>query len=1093
MYKSIFLIFFLCISVFAKAQKNKNEKSETHVVDSALFKGLAFRSVGPALTSGRIADIAVNPVDINIWYVAVASGGVWKTVNAGTTWTPLFDDQDSYSIGCVTIDPNNPHIIWVGTGENNNQRSVAYGDGIYRSNDGGKSWKHMGLKESEHIGNILVHPENSDIVYVAAYGPIWSAGGDRGVFRSRNSGKTWEKILFISENTGINEVHMDPRDSDVLYATAHQRRRHVYTYISGGPESAIYKSTDAGDHWEKIMNGMPKVDLGRIGMDISPENPDHLYAIVEAAENKGGFFRSLDRGQSWEKMSDYTTSGNYYQEIFCDPMDVETVYAMDTWFHYTTDGGKTFKMVGEKDKHVDNHALWINPENTSHMIAGCDGGLYITYDHALTWEFISNLPVTQFYKVSLDNDFPFYNVYGGTQDNFSLGGPSRTTNVAGIVNSDWYVTNGGDGFESVVDPVNPDIVYAQSQYGGLVRYDKKSGEILDIKPMEHEGEEAYRWNWDAPLLISPHNPTRLYFAANKVFKSNDRGNSWEIISNDLTRQIDRNQIAVMGKVWSMDAVAKNQSTSFYGNIVSLDESPLKEGLLYAGTDDGLIQVTENGGDSWRKISSIDGIPDMTYLNYLLASQHHENTVYAVFNNHKNGDFKPYIVKSTDRGATWRSVVGDLPGRGSVYSLAEDHIKPGLLFAGTEFGLFFTMDDGNHWIQLKSGLPVIAIRDMAIQKREDDLVLASFGRGFYILDDYSPLRMVNPEFTEQEAQIFPVRESWMFIPSRPLGLRGKSFQGASYYTAENPSVGATITYNLKEDIQTQKEIRKEREKELNDKGKSIPYPSFREMRAEDDEEEPKLIFTIRDDKNYIIRTIETNPKKGIHRISWDFHYPPKSPVTLTTTSFEDPFSEPDKGPLALPGTYSVSLSKLQNGVLTELVTPVTFSTKMLNNTTLPASDKEALLSFEKDVSEMLRVVSGTSKTLEELKEKLQYIKIAVSHSSGLPEKIPLKISDIEQRLKNLDRKLNGDYSITRREFPIVPSITSRVNAIVAGLYSSTSAPTETQRSSLEIITDNFKPVYAGIKKIAEEDMAALENELENAEVPWTPGRLPAWGK
>jgi photosystem II stability/assembly factor-like uncharacterized protein len=1093
MNKTIFLIYFLSFPFMLFAQKNKSEKSEMKVFDPDLFKGMSFRSIGPALTSGRIADIAVSPVDINTWYVGVAAGGVWKTVNAGITWTPLFDDQGSYSIGCVTIDPNNPHIIWVGTGENNNQRSVAYGDGIYRSKDGGKSWVHMGLKQSEHIGNILVHPENSDIVYVAAYGPLWSAGGDRGVFRTRDGGMTWERILFISDNTGINEVHMDPRNPDVLYAAAHQRRRHVYTYIGGGPESAIYKSTDGGDHWEKVMNGMPKVDIGRIGLDISPVNPDHLYAIVETVGEEGGFFHSIDRGQSWEKMSNYTTSGNYYQEIFCDPGDLETIYAMDTWFHYTTDGGKTFKMVGEDNKHVDNHALWINPVNTSHMIVGCDGGLYITYDHAVSWEFIANLPVTQFYKVSVDHDSPFYQVYGGTQDNFSMGGPSRTTNVAGIVNADWYVTNGGDGFESVVDPENPDIVYAQSQYGWLVRYDKKSGELLDIKPMEREGEEAYRWNWDAPLLISPHKSTRLYFAANKVFRSDDRGNSWIVISDDLTRQIDRNQIPVMGKVWSMDAVEKNKSTSIYGNIVSLDESPLKEGLLYAGTDDGLIQVTENGGDSWKKIFSIQGIPDMTYVNYLLASQHNEETVYAVFNNHKNGDFKPYIVKSMDRGVTWRAITSDLPERGSVYALAEDPINPDLLFAGTEFGLFLTVDGGTHWIQLKAGLPVIAIRDIAIQKRENDLVLASFGRGFYILDDYSPLRMINPEFIDQEAYIFPIKESWMFIQSRPLGLRGKSFQGASYYTAENPPVGATFTYYLKEDIKTQKERRQENEKELIEKGENVPYPSFGEMRSEDDENEPKLIFTIRDDKDYIIRSIETDPEKGIHRITWDFHYPPKTPTSVSTPAFEDPFSEPDNGPLALPGTYSVSMEKLQNGVLTKLVPPVIFSTEFLNNTSLPASDQKALFSFEEDVSEVLRVVSGTSRTLEELKEKLRYIKVAVSHTSGLPEEILLKVTEMDQRLKDLDRKLNGDYSLNRREFPVPPSISSRINAIVNGLYLSTSNPTETQRSSLEIVKKDFGAVYAGIKKIVEEDMLNLENELENAGAPWTPGRLPGWEK
>ena len=1083
------LCFYITFSV--SGQKIKKDSPTKKNIESSIFKGLKFRSIGPALTSGRISDIAVKPDDFNTWYVAVASGGVWKTENSGTTWKPIFDDQGSYSIGCVTIDPNNPHIIWVGTGENNNQRSVAYGDGIYKSMDGGKSWENMGLKQSEHIGNIIVHPENSNVVYVAAYGPLWSAGGDRGVFISKDGGGTWERILYISEDTGINEIHMDPRNPDILYAAAHQRRRHVFTYISGGSESAVYKSTNGGESWGKIMNGMPSADIGRIGLDISPVNPDFVYAIVEAEED-AGFYLSTDRGQSWEKRSDYTTSGNYYQEIFCDPVNLHTVYAMDTWFHYTTDGGKTFEMVGEKYKHVDNHALWINPRNTSHLIVGCDGGIYITYNRGQDWEYIDNLPVTQFYKVSVDNDFPFYNIYGGTQDNFSIGGPSRTTNVAGIVNSDWYVTNGGDGFESVVDPENPDIIYAQSQYGWLVRYDRKSGETLDIKPLEQEGEEAYRWNWDAPLIISPHKSSRLFFAANKIFRSEDRGNSWEVISEDLTRQIDRNQLPVMGKVWRMDAVAKNKSTSIFGNIVSLDESPLQEGLIYAGTDDGLINVTENGGENWSRISKFSGIPDMTYVNYILCSQFETKTVFAVFNNHKNGDFKPYVFKSIDAGKSWINISGNLPERGSVYCIAEDHENPNLLFAGTEFGLYFTIDGGIRWIQLKSGLPVIAIRDIAIQKRENDLILASFGRGFYILDDYSSLRSVSDKFLDLEAYIFPPKESWMFLESRPLGLRDKSFQGSSYYTADNPPAGATFTYYLKDDIKTRKENRLDKEKEQFQKGEIIQYPSFTEIRKEDDEIDPIIIFTIWDSQGNIIRKIEKEPEKGIHRVTWDYHYPPTTPTSLSSPSFDNPFSESDKGPLTLPGEYKVSMAKFQDGVITELIPQQSFTTKILNNTTLPAEDQQALFEFKDEVSEFLRVVTGTAKSLSEVNEKLRHISVAINNTSGVSSEIIQKIIDLDAHLKDLNRKLNGDYSLQSREFPIPPSITSRINTIVNGLWSSTSAPTQTQKSSLNIAKKEFDGVYIAIKRIVEE-LVDLESELEKAGAPWTPGRLPEWKK
>ncbi len=420
---------------------------------------------------------------------------VWKTSNSGNTYQPIFDGQGSYSIACVTIDPNNPHTIWVGTGENNNQRSVAYGDGVYKSEDGGASWQNVGLKSSEHIGNIIVHPTHSDVVYVAAYGPLWSEGGERGLYKTEDGGKTWKNILSIDEHTGISEIVMDPRNPDVIYAAAHQRRRHVFTYVGGGPSSGIHKSTDGGKTWTKLSSGLPSATMGRIGLAISPVNPDYVYAIIEAEKDQQGFYRSTNRGASWTKMSKHKTSGNYYQELYCDPVDVDKVFSMDTWLHHTEDGGKTFVETGEKNKHVDNHCMWIDPQDTKHWIVGCDGGIYETWDHAANWQYKPNLPVTQYYKVAVDNASPFYNVYGGTQDNNSMGGPSATMTNHGIRNSDWYITNGGDGFESAIDPVDPNIVYAQSQYGWLVRYDKVTGEKVSIQPQPKAGEPGLRWNW----------------------------------------------------------------------------------------------------------------------------------------------------------------------------------------------------------------------------------------------------------------------------------------------------------------------------------------------------------------------------------------------------------------------------------------------------------------------------------------------------------------------------------------------------------------------------------------------------------------------
>lgn len=1073
------------------AQKNRKSSDEEDKVEekdkinASLLSSLKFRSIGPALTSGRVSDIAVNPQNTSEYYVATASGGVWKTTNHGTTFKPIFDSQGSYSIGCVTIDPNNPHVVWVGTGENNGQRSIAYGDGVYKSVDGGKSWKNMGLKSSEHIGNVLVDPRNSDVVYVAAHGPLWSVGGERGLYKTTDGGETWECILEISDKTGINEVHLDPRNPDVLYATAWQRARKVWTFIGGGPESAIYKSVDGGKTWNKSQKGLPSGDLGRIGMDVSPANPDVLYCIAEAADGKGGFYKSINRGASWEKMNSYTTSGNYYQEIICDPLDVDKVYIMNTYAQITKDGGKTIKALGERNKHVDNHCIWINPKDTRHMIMGCDGGLYESYDDAQTWNYKANLPITQFYKVTVDNAEPFYNVYGGTQDNYSLGGPSRTISASGITNSDWFVTNGGDGFESAVDPENPNIVYAQAQYGWLVRYDKKSGESINIQPMERKGEAAYRFNWDAPLFVSPHKSSRIYFAANKVFRSEDRGNTWKVISEDLSRQVDRNKLEVQGKVWSMDAVAKNRSTSIYGNIVALDESPLKEDLLYAGTDDGLIHITENGGETWRKIESVAGVPEMTYVNMLLASRHEEGTVYAAFNNHKQGDFKPYLYKSTNKGKTWTSISANLPERGSVYSIAEDHIDPSLLFVGTEFGLFVSMDGGKNWMQMKAGLPTIAIRDIAIQERENDLVLASFGRGFYVLDDYSPLRNIDEKLVEKEAAILPIKDALWFVESRPLGGRGAAYQGSSYFTVPNPEVGATFTYYLKESLTTAKQDRKKKEKELIKEGKPVYYPSAEEIRKEDSELSPYLLFTIKDSKGKVINRLRASASKGLKRMVWDYSYPSPS-----AKSGKGEWTSNGSGQRAGPGTYTVSMGKVVDDAYTELVPAVEFKVKALDNSSLPAKNTDAVVTFQLKVDELARAVNGAEEMTKELGSKIKAIKAAVAATAKADLEMLKSARALEKRLEEVSIKLEGDRSLARRQFETPPSISDRVGRVLYGLYRSTSEPTQTFRDAYEIAEEEFRPVYKEIEDIAKA-VSEMEDKLDKLGAPYTPGRLPGW--
>lgn len=1082
---TLLILVFCSVENFAKDKNDK--KDNKYWLKSSQLSGLKFRNIGPALTSGRVSDIAVNPNNFNEYYVAVASGGVWKTTNHGVTYTPIFDGQGSYSVGCVTIDPNQSSTIWVGTGENNNQRSVGYGDGVYKSIDGGKSWKNMGLKASEHISKVIVDPRNSNVVYVAAYGPLWSEGGDRGVYKTIDGGDSWEQIHAVSEHTGAADLIMDPSNPDVLYAAFHQRRRHVFTYIGGGAESAVFKSSDGGETWKEINKGLPAGKMGRVGLAVSPVDANVVYAIVEAEGDAQGFYRSNNKGESWEKRSKYSTSGNYYQEIICDPHDVDKVFSMNTWLHHTEDGGKTFKATGENQKHVDNHCIWINPTNTDHWIVGCDGGIYETYDHAKTWEYKANLPITQFYKVSIDYDTPFYNVFGGTQDNNSQGGPSRSINNAGILNSDWYITVGGDGYETQVDPTNPNIIYAQWQYGGLIRYDRQSGERIGIKPQPGKGEAAFRWNWDAPLLISPHDPKTLFFCANKVFKTEDRGNSWEAISPDLTRQIDRNKLKVMGEVQSPDVVMKNKSTTIYGNIVAFDQSPINANLLYAGTDDGLVQVSEDGGQSWNKKESFPGVPKMTYVNMLWASQHDENVVYAAFNNHKNGDFKPYLMKSVDKGNSWTPMQNDLPEKGTVYSIAEDHVDANLLFAGTEFGCFVSVNGGQNWVKLGAGLPTICVRDMAIQKRENDLVLGTFGRGFYILDDYSALRKLTQESMEKDAKIFPIKNALTYVESNPLGLRGTGSQGASMYAAPNPEFGATFTYYVKEKPKSPKEQRQEKEKEAMKNGQDINYPSYEDFVAEDNYEKAYLLFIVKDESGNEIRKMKAPAGEGIKRATWNLRYPASTPIQ-TNKPKVGRYSNPNEGPLAIPGNYTVELWQADNGVMTQLAEPTNFKVLALENSSLDRQT-EANIAFKREVQELRRRLRGSSNEQSELDNRLKHIKAAIQNYPGADITWMEDVKSIEKASHDVRIQLWGDYHKSRRDVETVPGTASRIENIVGNTWYSTSDPTTTQKEQYKLAVEEYTAIRSQLDKMGS-SVEALEAKLDSKQIPYTPQR-PNW--
>lgn len=1081
---SIALVFFL-LQPFSDLKAQSIDKDA--MADAV--SGLKFRSVGPAVMGGRIADIAIHPEEESTWYVAVGSGGLWKTVNSGVSWTPIFDAQNSYSIGTVAIDPNNPSVIWVGTGENVSGRHVGWGDGVYKSKDGGQSWKSMGLERSEHIGKILIDPRNSDVVFVAAEGPLWSSGGDRGLYKTINGGENWTLALEIDENTGVTDIEFDPSNPDIIYAAAYQRRRQVWSLLSGGPQSGIYKSTDNGEQWSKMVKGLPKGDKGKIGLAVTPADPARVYATIEANNGEKGFYKSMDKAESWEKQNAYISGGtgpHYYQEIEASPTNPDLVYQMDVFLHVTRDGGKTFDYLETaRDKHSDNHALWIDPENGKHLLVGTDGGLYESFDEGLTWRHFSNLPISQFYKLGLDNAIPFYNIVGGAQDLGTLLGPSRTMNTEGVRNSDWYVPLGADGYDCAFDPEDPNIVYMEIQEGILYRHDRRTEEGLNIQPQPEVNDPPERWNWDSPLLISPHNPKTLYFGSQRLWKSEDRGNSWKTVSGDLTTNTNRYELEIIDRVWSVDDLYDNGAMSKYATLTAVAESPEIRGIIYTGSDDGLIYITEDDGQNWRKSGALPRLPERSFINDIEASHHIENMVFATADNHKKGDFSPYIFLSRDRGTSWKSIAGDLPQGTIVWVIKQDHVDPNLLFIGTEYGIYFSPNMGENWIKLNAGVPTISFRDLELHPRDNDLVGATFGRGFYILDDYSPLRNLSEVVNSATNTIFPVRDAWWYVPNEPFQAKGMPSQGTASFATANPPFGASFTYYINDIPKTTKKERQEAESTLKAEKESIPFPGYEQLEKENKETEPQILFLVRDQSGNEVKWIEGSTKKGIHRAHWDLRYPSPDPINLVKPTFIPPWVGDPKGPLAIPGIYTVELYLLHNGELT-----LQGNAREFRVISVPGQeenlDHKSILEFSLKTSELSRQISSAGRTLGEAGDRLRHIKAALLQTPKSSEQFFKEQEQLHQQLIDLRTQLNGDQSRQSLNEARAPGISSRIGYVIYGLWDTRQEATVTQKRNVEIAETeflSFRTDLQGFLKSLEE----YEEKLEKAGAPWTRGR------
>jgi photosystem II stability/assembly factor-like uncharacterized protein len=826
------------------------------------------REIGPAVTGGRIADLTADPDDPSVIYIASASGGVWKSGNRGQQWRPLTDDLPVSAFGAVALAPSDTEVVWIGSGEQNNRQSTTWGNGVYRSENGGDTWRWLGLEETRHIGKIEVHPDDPDVAFVAALGNLWAPNEERGVFRTTDGGESWHKVLYVDEHTGAVDLVMDPSNPDVLYAATYQRRRTAWGFNGGGPGSGIHKSTDGGDTWVELTNGIPEGDRGRIGLAISASDPNILNALIEHADaDAQGTYRSEDGGASWTRVNRLNIRPMYYSEIFIDPTDPDRVYTMATSSHRSEDGGRTFTEIAVRPTydvgvHADQHALWIDPNDPSHLYMGGDAGLHESYDYGATWRKLNNFVISQFYAIGVDMRTP-YRVYGGLQDNHSFMAPNETRRWVGIVNDDWQQIGFGDGMYWQPVPFDTTLAYGTSNGGSYFRLNPLTGDMQDISPEAPEGEPDYRFDWTSPILASRHDPNTAYAAGNRLFISRDRGSSWQPTA-DLSRRIDRDTLEIMGVAGAEITISRNDGTSSFGEATTLSESPVDPAVLWVGFDDGNLQVSRDGGASWSEVSgNVSGVPEGAYLGRVMASSRGAGVAYAAFDNHRQGDFAPYLYRTEDFGRSWTPLHRGLP-TGSLLSLAEHPANPDVLFAGSEHHLFASTDGGGSWAKVPN-LPTTAYDDLVIHPRDQDLVIGTHGRGIWILDDTRPLAGWDAEAASAAAHLFSMDDGTLFVY-----WKDTSYRADAEYAGENPADGTYITYRL---------------------GAG----------------EGPALLRVRNAAGEVVREMRVPSSPGTHRVNWDLRWGGAEPDTWER--FDDPrLARPLSrvGHLVAPGLYTVEL-------------------------------------------------------------------------------------------------------------------------------------------------------------------------------------------